>query len=269
MIERIRAGFALAVVALTALFMGSVQYLIVKTGLMNPAPIPRWWHRIVLWALGIKVTVCGGMVAERPLMIASNHISWTDIMVLGSVEDVCFIAKSEIDGWPIFGWLARLQRTVFIERDRKGKSGEQANELATRLAAGDAMVLFPEGSTSDGNLILPFKSTLFGAATMAIRTGTADKVHIQPLAIVYQRLHGMPMGRMHRRLAAWIGDMDLVPHLRLLLREGAIDVELHFGAPFEFKAGSDRKAVTRAMEDEVRRMMAQALRDGRRPVAVG
>lgn len=265
MIGKIRAGFALAVIAVTALFMGLAQYLVIKTGWGNPASIPRWWHRIVLWGLGIRVTVRGRMASERPLLIASNHTSWTDIMVLGSVDDVCFIAKSEIDGWPIFGWLARLQRTVFVERDRKGKSGEQANVLAKRLAAGDAMVLYPEGSTSDGNMVLPFKSTLFGAATMAIRSGATDKVYIQPLAIAYVRLHGMPMGRQHRRLAAWIGDMDLVPHLSVLLREGGIDAELHFGEPVEFTAASDRKAMTRATEDEVRRMLAGALRDARRP----
>ena len=160
-------------------------------------------------------------------------------------RQVCFIAKSEISGWPIFGWLARLQRTFFIERDKPGKSGEQASELARRLAAGDVMVLFAEGSTSDGNLILPFKSTLFGAASAAIREGVAEKVHIQPVAITYMRVHGMPMGRQHRPLAAWIGDSDLVPHLGAILREGAMDVDIRFGEPIEFNAASDRKAVTR------------------------
>jgi 1-acyl-sn-glycerol-3-phosphate acyltransferase len=268
MIAKIRAGFALAIIALSGLFMGLAQSLVIRTGFGNPGAIPRNWHRIVLWALGIKVTVHGKMATERPLMIASNHISWTDIMVLGSIADVCFIAKSEIDGWPIFGLLARLQRTIFIERDKKRKSGEQAGELAKRLAAGDAMVLFAEGSTSDGNLILPFKSTLFGAAEMAIRTGASNKVFVQPLAITYLRVHGMPMGRQHRTLAAWIGDSDLVPHLSSLLRDGAIDVDLHFGEPVGFTAASDRKVVTREMEGSVRRMVATALRDARRPAKV-
>lgn len=268
MIAKIRAAFALAVIGLSMIFMGVAQQVVLKTGFGNPAAIPRYWHRLVLWALGMKVTVHGKMAAQRPLMIASNHISWTDIMVLGSVGEVCFIAKSEIDGWPIFGWLARLQRTVFIERDRKRKSGEQASGLAKRLATGDAMVLFAEGSTSDGNLILPFKSTLFGAAEMAVRAGVSDKVFVQPLAITYLRVHGMPMGRQHRTLAAWIGDSDLVPHLGSLLRDGAIDVDLHFGEPVEFTATSDRKAVTRTMEDSVRRMVATALRDARRPASV-
>jgi 1-acyl-sn-glycerol-3-phosphate acyltransferase len=267
MIAKIRAGFALLVIAVTALVMGLAQRLVLKTGLGNPATIPRNWHRIVVWTLGMHVTVHGSMSAGRPLLIASNHVSWTDIIVLSSVTEVCFIAKSELSGWPVFGTLARLQRTIFIERGRKRKSGQQASDLADRLVAGDAMVLFAEGSTSDGNLILPFKSTLFGAAEVAIRSGASDKVFIQPLAITYMRVHGMPMGRQHRALAAWIGDTDLVPHLRALLGEGAIDVDLHFGEPIEFSAASDRKAVTRDMEERVRKMVATALRDARRPIA--
>ena len=153
--------------------------------------------------------------------------------------DVSFIAKSEIAGWPVIGWLSSLQRSVYVERERKRKSGEQASEIAGRLAAGQPIVLFAEGSTGDGNMLLPFKSTLFGAAAKAIAEGAADKVYIQPVAIVYTRLHGMPMGRQHRPLAAWIGDQDLVPHLRRCSREGAIDVEVHFGEPIEFSAGTE------------------------------
>jgi 1-acyl-sn-glycerol-3-phosphate acyltransferase len=266
MIARIRAALALLAIVSTALVLAPVQYLIVRTGIGNPAIIPQLWHRIVLWALDIKVRVHGSPAAERPLMIASNHISWSDILVISSVAKVCFIAKSELGRWPIFGTLGRLHRTVFVERERRRSSGKQASELARRLTAGDVMVLFAEGSTSDGNLIMPFKSTLFGAAEFAIREHAVDKVWIQPLAVTYMRVHGMPMGRQHRPLAAWIGDSDLIPHFAALLRGGAIDVELRFGEPTEFNAASDRKLVTRSMEDQVRRMVSTALRDTRRPV---
>ena len=249
----------------TALVLAPVQMLIVKTGFGNPAVIPQFWHRIVLAALGVRVTVHGRLAAERPLMLASNHISWTDILAISSIAKVCFISKSELGRWPIFGTLGRLQRTVFIERQRRRSSGVQASEIARRLAAGDVMVLFAEGSTSDGNIIMPFKSTLFGAAEIATRTHALEKVWIQPVAVSYLRLHGMPMGRQHRWLAAWIGDMDLIPHLMAILREGAIDFAIHFGEPAEFNGESDRKLVTRKMEDEVRRMMSTALRDTRRP----
>ena len=141
---------------------------------------------------------------------------------------------------------------MFIERERKRKSGDQASEIAQRLAAGNAMVLFAEGSTGDGNLLLPFKSTLFGAASMAIAEGAADHVVIQPVSIAYTRIHGLPMGRRHRPIASWIGDMDLVPHISQLLAEGGLDVEIRFGEPIEFSARSNRKEVTRLMEERVR-----------------
>jgi len=266
MIARIRAVLALTAIASSGVVLAPVQAFIVKTGIGDPTILPQFWHRIVLGALGLRVTVHGKIAAERPLMLASNHISWSDILAISSVAKVCFIAKSELGGWPIFGTLARLQRTVFVERERRRKSGEQASELATRLARGDVMVLFAEGSTSDGNMIMPFKSTLFGAAEMAVREHATEKVWIQPVAVSYVRLHGMPMGRQHRTLAAWMGDMDLIPHFLAILREGAIDVAIHFGEPAEFSAQSDRKLVTRRMEEEVRRMMASALRDTRRPI---
>lgn len=264
MIGSIRIGLALLLVAIATLLMMPFQLLALKTGLFSPGMIPRIWHRMALKALGLRVHVRGKIARRRPLLIASNHISWTDIMVLGSLAEVAFIAKSDVSGWPVFGTLARLQRSVFVERDRKGKSGHQAGEVAGRLAGNDAIVLFAEGSTGDGNHLLPFKSTLFGAARVALGEGKAETVYIQPVAIAYTRLHGMPMGRQHRVVASWIGDADLVPHLLVLLREGAMDVEIKFGQPLEFRAGSDRKQIARRVEKEVRAMMIEALRTRQR-----
>lgn len=260
MIGRIRIGLAFFCVAVGLAILLPLVVLGMKTGLYEPRRLRRWCHGLILHALGFRVHVHGVMSRQRPLLVAANHISWTDIMVLASFNDVSFIAKSEMAGWPLIGWLTRLQRCVFVERERKRKSGEQASEIASRLAAGDAMVLFAEGSTGDGNLLLPFKSTLFGAAELAIGEGGADKVFIQPVAISYTRLHGLPMGRQHRAIAAWIGDQDLLPHIKDLLLEGAVDVEVHFGEPLEFAAGTSRKETARKVEQQVRAMMQQALR---------
>ncbi|MEP9372088.1 lysophospholipid acyltransferase family protein [Mesorhizobium sp. KR1-2] len=264
MFVKLRIGLALLCVAVGLGLMVPFAYLGVKTGLYQPRRIRRWCNGLILRALGFRVHVTGEISKSRPLLVAANHVSWTDVMVLGSFNDVAFIAKSEMARWPLIGGLTRLQGCIFVERDRKRKSGEQANEIASRLASGDAMVLFAEGTTGDGNLLLPFKSTLFGAANLALAEGGADKVFIQPVAISYTRLHGLPMGRQHRAIAAWIGDQDLVPHIKDLLAEGAIDVEVHFGEPLEFSAGSSRKETARAVEEHVRAMMQQALRDPKR-----
>lgn len=259
MIGKIRTGLALSYMAAASAVLVPLQVVSMKTGLWPETVILKIWHRAMLQALGMRVRVVGEMAKARPLLIAANHISWTDIMALGSKVDVTFIAKSELNGWPVFGFLSRLQRTVFIERERKRKSGDQASEIAQRLAAGDAMVLFAEGSTGDGNLLLPFKSTLFGAASMAIAEGAAEHVVIQPVSIAYTRIHGLPLGRQHRPIASWIGDMDLVPHISHLLAEGGLDVEIRFGEPIDFSAKSSRKEATRLMEERVRAMMLASL----------
>lgn len=268
MIAKIRTGLALLFFGSATLVLATLQMLALRTGLFNTRVMPRLWHASMIKALGMRVHVSGEMAKKRPLMIAANHVSWTDIAVLGSLVDVSFIAKSEVSRWPVMGALSKLQRTYFVERERKRHSDRQASEIAKRLAGGDVMVLFAEGTTGDGNFILPFKSTLFGAAQMALGEGGLERVFIQPVTIAYTRLHGLPMGRRQRGLVSWIGDTELLPHLRWLLRQGAIDVEVHFGEPVEFADGSARKAVARQVEGDVRRMLAAALRNprpGRQP----
>ncbi|KQZ12759.1 glycerol acyltransferase [Mesorhizobium sp. Root554] len=261
MIEKIRVALGFAFIVLSTSILAPLQLVSLKTGLWPETVILKLWHRSILRALGIRVRVTGALSPQRPLLLASNHISWTDINVLGSFADVNFIAKSEMEGWPMLGFLSRLQRTVFVDRERRRKSGDQANEIAGRLAAGDAMVLFPEGTTGDGNMLLPFKSTLFGAASMAISAGAAETIFIQPMAIVYTRVHGVPMGRRHRPMAAWIGLQDLGPHLKLLLAKGAMDAEVRFGEPIAFSAASNRKEVSRLMESRVAELLQSALAD--------
>jgi 1-acyl-sn-glycerol-3-phosphate acyltransferase len=263
MIGKIRIFLALGLVVAGSLVLVPLQILSMKTGWWPETVILKIWHRMILRALGMRVHVKGTLSDRRPLLVAANHISWTDIMVLGSFADVKFIARADMEGWPLIGMLSKLQRTVFIERERKRSSGDQASEIASRMAKGDAMVLFAEGSTGDGNAVLPFKSTLFGAASMAISEGAAEQVFIQPVAIAYTRLHGVPLGRRHRPISAWIGDEDLMPHLKVLMAEGALDVEVHFGEPIAFAKGSNRKETSKLMESQVREMMQAALADPR------
>ncbi len=262
MIGWARLLIALSCVLLATLVLVPVQLLAMRTGWYSENLARGLWHRINIKALGFRIHVVGEVTPQRPLLIASNHISWTDIEVMASQLDATFIAKSDIEAWPVIGKLFRLQRPIFVERHRKRKTGDQVGEIAERMSGDQPIVLFPEGTTGDGNMILPFKTSLFGAATMAVGNGR-ESVHIQPVAVVYTRIHGLPMGRMYRPLAAWIGDTALLPHLSALLRGGGMDVELHFGTPIEFSAGSSRKATARQVETRVREMMQAALRDPR------
>ncbi|MCO5064084.1 MAG: 1-acyl-sn-glycerol-3-phosphate acyltransferase [Rhizobiaceae bacterium] len=258
MIAKVRIYAAIALFAAATPFLALAQMLALR-GLFSPDIVPRLWHRLILKCLGLKVRAHGSLSDRRPLLVASNHISWADIMVLGATADVRFIAKAEVAGWPGMGTIARLNRTVFVERDRKRKAGEQAGEIAQRLIGGDALVLFPEGTTADGNFILPFKSTLFGAAKLALDEG-APTVHIQPVAISYTRLHALPLGRYRRLFLSWTGDAGLLPSLREILSQRALDVELHFGEPVAFTSASSRKQAAREVEDRVRDMFRAMLR---------
>ncbi len=216
--------------------------------------LPMFWQGLMCKLLGLRVHTHGEMPNGRPLLLVSNHISWTDILVLGSLGQISFIAKSEVKTWPVFGVFARLQNTVFIERDQKKQSGAQAQAIAQRLKDGDVLVLFAEGTTSDGNHVLPFKSSLFGAAKVALLDAPDGYVLVQSVSIAYTKLHGIPMGRYHRTVAGWPGNVGLVKHLMGVIRAGAIDVEVTFGEPHKVSKTTSRKALARAIETEVRSM---------------
>jgi lyso-ornithine lipid O-acyltransferase len=192
---------------------------------------------------------------KRPLLLVANHVSWIDIIVLGSVKPLSFIAKSEVKGWPVFGWLARLQRTVFIDRDRKRDSAKQAALIAERLVhKRDVMVLFAEGTTGDGTRLLPFKSALIGAAEIA-RAGDGTTT-IQPVAIVYARQGGLPLGLARRMQLAWVGDVELMPNIGWLLTAPPIDVHVLFGPPITVNGPLNRKAVTEACATTISALLA-------------
>ncbi|MCB4767585.1 1-acyl-sn-glycerol-3-phosphate acyltransferase [Ancylobacter sp. Lp-2] len=248
-----RPVLVLVPVVLLTLVGIPAQWLAVKLNLDARRWIPVLYHRAVLRLVGVKVRVSGAPAAERPLLILANHVSWLDIGVLGSRFPLCFVAKSEVAGWPGIGLLAKLQRTIFVDRQARAATGRVSEAIAARLGAGDPVVLFAEGTSSDGNRVLPFRSALVGAA----RPSTAGApAAIQPLAIAYVAQGGVSLGRARRPLVAWYGDMDLAPHLMDVLRRGGIEVELRFGEPI---LGADRKAATGHAETAVRAMLAEAL----------
>ena len=257
----LRVALVAGVLATITLALIPFQWLSVALKLPTRRLIPVFYHRIVCHLIDVRVRQVGAPVGRHPLLVVANHSSWLDIPVLTTLAPVVFVAKREVGTWPIFGTLARLQRTVFVDRERRQKTGEVNAEIARRLAEGDPVVLFAEGTSSDGNRILPFRSALIGACRDALAEAEhAREVTIQPLSVAYVGVQGLPMGRQHRPLVAWYGDIDLMPHLTEILRRGAIDVTVTWGAPVVFDARSDRKAVTRTLETTVRQLTTDVLR---------
>jgi 1-acyl-sn-glycerol-3-phosphate acyltransferase len=226
------------------------------------------WHRWVARAMGLRIQMYGAPARTdgHGVLLVANHASWLDIVALGSVAPVSFIAKDDVRDWPVFGLLARLQDSVFVSREARSTTRTQAETIARRLADGDMIVLFPEGTTSCGNFVYPFKSSLFGA--LGIGTENGAEATVQPVAIAYTGVDGVPMGRQSRPLAAWPGDIGIGPHLVRILREGRIDIHVGFGDPMTVAPGTNRKRLASETESAVRRMMSALVR-GQRPSSAG
>jgi lyso-ornithine lipid O-acyltransferase len=249
----IRAAVILAIFLTITLLLIPLQWLLLTLGLPARRTFPHRYHRFVARLFGIHIRVLGTPPATAALLLA-NHSSWLDIVIFSAVTPLSFVAKSEVGTWPFFGTLARLQRTVFVTRARRSETGEARDAIAERLAQGDVLVLFPEGTSDDGNTVLPFKSALLSAADAALHGGR--KVIVQPVSTAYVARQGIPMGRENRPLYAWYGDMELVPHLWEALEAGPLDVVVQFHPPLE---AMDRKELARTAWDTVRKGQAAAL----------
>ena len=224
--------------------------------------LPTFYHRWCCRILGFRVRIIGRPTAERPVLFAANHVSYTDVMILGSLVAGSFIAKSEVRSWPFFGWLARLQRTVLVDRQIRSIA-TQRDAISERFSAGDALILFPEGTSGDGNRILPFKTALFSAAA---KSGGHGPVLVQPVSLAYTRLDGIPIGRAFRPFFAWYGAMGLVTHLWGMIGFGTVEVVVQFHPPTVLADCGSRKALAGYCYARVARGVAGALFERLQPL---
>jgi 1-acyl-sn-glycerol-3-phosphate acyltransferase len=237
----------------------SIQWLLSKLHLPGWGFISSNYYRVLRSLLRIRVRVVGEPVRDRAVLFVSNHVSWADIVVIGSLAPIAYVAKSEVGDWPLVGATARMQRTVFVDRTRRQQTGDAIAEIVQRLATGTSVVLFAEGTSSDGNRVLPFRSALVGAVKEA-GARSAYGILIQPMSICYTGLNGMPMGRQHRPTVAWYGDLDFMPHIKALIERGAVDAVVSYGDPVGADGTADRKAMAKSLETAVRQITATTLR---------
>lgn len=231
------------------------QALALALGSRYRERIPLFYHRTCARIFGIRVELRGTMVTARPALFASNHSSYLDVMLLASLIPGSFVAKREVANWPLFGLLAKLQRTVFVMRDPR-QAAVQRDEMTQRLADGDILILFPEGTSNDGNRVLPFKSALFAAAHEGIE---GRPLTVQPVSVAYVALDGTPLGRFLRPFYAWYGDMDMASHLWKVAALGNATVVIEFHAPAPPAAFASRKALAEYCHHEVAGGIARAL----------
>ncbi|HAX91729.1 MAG TPA: 1-acyl-sn-glycerol-3-phosphate acyltransferase [Rhodospirillaceae bacterium] len=232
-------GFIILIVTMVPVFL-----VLRAAGSSKTEKMPLLFHGLLSRLIGFKIRVHGvqkDRTKGQPVFFVSNHSSYLDIPALGSVINGCFVAKSEVAGWPVIGSLAKLQNTVFIER-RAVRASTQSTVLRNCLEEGKSLILFPEGTSSDGMRTLPFKSSLFSIVEKPLLSG--QHVTVQPVTILCTEIGNMPIGRSWRPYYAWYGDMTLVKHVWDVFKIGSFTVDVIFHPAVTMEDFGSRKLMS-------------------------
>jgi len=210
-----------------------------------PSPWPRYFLRLAALNIGAVVKTRGKRLKQN-VFYTSNHITWFDILVIGSATGCAFVAQEEIASWPIIGWLCRINKTIFVSRTDKMQVGSQIETIREAIEEKHPITIFPEGTTADGINLLPFKPSLFEAMTLP-----PVPIMVQPVLIDY--------GKLSTEIA-WVGDETAPDSIKkLFARFGAIPVTLHFLEPFDPTDFGDRKAICAETERRIAAALSASL----------
>jgi 1-acyl-sn-glycerol-3-phosphate acyltransferase len=247
-VRKLRAVRRLLMVLAWTIIACPIQAVLLALPGRPKVDFARFYWRAVSWLLGMRVRQIGASAATiaapggRPVIFVSNHSSWLDIPVLGGRLPACFVSKDEVGRWPVIRLVARLGRTVYVTRKR-GSIADERDSMRGRLAGGDNLLLFPEGTSSDGSRVLPFRSAFFVIAE------PADGVRplLQPVSVVYDRMGWLTTGRASRSVFAWYGDMNLAQHFWRLAQLRGMRATVLLHAPVDPAAYPNRKALAQAV----------------------
>ncbi|ENO16718.2 1-acyl-sn-glycerol-3-phosphate acyltransferase [Marinobacter nanhaiticus D15-8W] len=230
------ALFSLALLVCTVLALGISSIELVTRRKVNRTPFACFCFGLANRCLGFRVNI-RGVRPDRTVLLVSNHISWSDIPILGGVLPLRFLSKVEVRTWPVIGWLAEQAGTLFIRRGG-GQARATRDQIADTLRSGQSVLVFPEGTTTLGITVLPFHGRLLSSAIDA-------EIPIQPITIGYRRNNHPD------HLAPFIGDDQFEHHLIRMLREPAVSVDIILHEPVLVRAGDDLQAVTQALHDQI------------------
>lgn len=242
----VQASLVTQIYRITRVFLHTIIGLIIASVLLpflsktTKLAMIKWWCGGLLRAFHIKVVTFGELppTSTKSVMFVANHISWSDIHALNSKIALRFIAKSEIRSWPVFGYLVEKANTLFIDRSKRQEAGKIVDITAASLISGDNLCFFPEGTTTDGKHVLPFKGSVLQAAIAA-------NGRIWPVAIRYVNIDGSINTSM-----AYAGETSLIDSMRLVIKQKNATVELHFLNPID-SAGRDRRHLTQVAYDAI------------------
>jgi lyso-ornithine lipid O-acyltransferase len=245
----------LTVYVLLTIALIPAQALAIKVNKRWAKAVPLYYHRLCLKALRIRVIKRGRISNVEPTLFVANHASYIDISILASLLKASFVAKNDIERWPFFGLLARLQRSIFIDRKSRNVNSH-VDQMRERLEANDSIIVFPEGTSGDGNSVIPFKSALFKTAEIRPH---GEALTVQPISIAYARLDGIALGRSLRPYYTWFGKMGLVSHIFKAAGLGRLTVIVEFHPMVTIDDFENRKALSEWCHQEVTEGLAEGL----------
>ena len=251
----LRAFGRLLAYVLYTLPLMPVQALAVLLRRPLAVSLPLSYHRRCAGILGFDLRTHGTLSKARPTLFVCNHVTYLDIVTLGATLPASFVAKSEVSGWPFFGQLAKLQRSVFVDRRPRSTAG-QRDAMQIRLESGDNLILFAEGTSSDGIRVLPFKSALFSVAERKVG---GKPLVVQPVSIAYSAIDGLPTGRAHMPRIAWYGDMGMAGHIWTVLGLGRISVDVILHEPTSYAEFANRREMAHICHGKVASGVERAL----------
>jgi 1-acyl-sn-glycerol-3-phosphate acyltransferase len=244
----------------TASLLVPIELVLQRVSRRHHSGLPWLFHRGLCQSLGLHVVRHGQPVPRGPVLFVANHLSWADIPLLGGqLRGAAFIAKAEVGDWGMVGKLATMARTVYVEREARLQVADQRDGIAARLARGERLILFPEGTNGDGVSVLPFKSALF-----AVAQGVPG-LTVQPVTLAYTRINGLPVTRRQLPALAWVGETELMPHALDFMGLGRVRAELIFHPPLRPEDFEGRKALARHCETVIATGYRQLMRAGGPP----
>ncbi len=224
--------------------------------------IQKFFCRTMCRIIGIDVIPRGALSGAPPRFVVANHVSWTDILAIASLTPLLFLAKSEVATWPVLGFLARLQGTIFVERTHRQKIPSVNFALAEQLRAGRDIVVFAEGTSSSGAGVLKFNASHFAMLSDLARGPSALRATVVPAAFAYSP-RGLENGENAEALdVGWYGDMSFVPHLWSLMKRGGARCHVFFGDGLDPAAFHDRKELAAAAQNRVEGLLARSSAGG-------
>lgn len=245
--KTIRLFLFLAVSAGAASFLRGTEWAIPRPKRTRYRfALQAFWAKAVRRVLRLEVEVRGACPPGGPFLVVSNHLGYLDIAVLSGLLPVTFVSKSEVRSWPFIGFLARTAGTIFVDREDLHMAKDFVERIRCRLAAGENVHVFPEGTSSRGETVLPFKTAAFASAA------SMPGIRVLPVRIDLLTVGGKSAGGDLRDVACWHGDMEFVPHFWNFLGAGGARFLVRIGAPIEC-GPLDRKSIAqgvhRAIED--------------------